>query len=62
MWVLDRCQAVKDGFGGLKRGPYVHMALKLVKVGYGLVLFGYEAFLVDHGPILFNVMWVIELS
>ena len=38
------------------------MSLKLVKVGNGLVLFGYEAFLVDHRPILVNVMWVIELS
>ena len=38
------------------------MALKLVKVGYGLVLFGYEAFLVDQRPILINVIWVIELS
>ena len=38
------------------------MALKLVKVGNGLVLFGYEAFLVDHRPILVKVMWVIDLS
>ena len=38
------------------------MALKLVKVVNGLILFGYEAFLVDHRPILVNVMWVIELS